>query len=127
VKPEQRPIREQPQIQTSGSPCAAKSAGSSERLVEILYRLKMSLSDRSDHQLGDPLTTSDTDGLTAAILHNDADLSSIVTVDRSRRIGQVQSVAKRQPRARADLSLKTHGHRKGDTGWDQDPVTRRKF
>jgi hypothetical protein len=69
-----------------------------------------------------PRAPSDHKGLASKIDKNDADLSTIICVDRPRAVQNGHSIMQSQSRSGTDLRFKTLGQLKRQPGWNQRPI-----
>ena len=75
--------------------------------------------DRSHHELSDPIATLDFEVDRAEVHQDHLNLSAIVGVDRTGRVGDQYAMPKRQSTAWANLRLETRGKRDAPTCGNQ--------
>src|SRR5690606_5239936 len=89
----------------------AESAGAAGCVVQLGELLPQGSSDRSQHELGHAVATSDDERLLAEIDQDDLELAAVVAVDRARRVRHRDAMLEREPGSRTNLDLVAVGYR----------------
>ena len=87
----------------------SETSGSPFRIVQYLYRLPVDLAVGGDYHLADTLPVVHGERCGREIDQDNADLATVVRIDRSRRIQQSDTVFQCQAAAGAHLCFVTFG------------------
>lgn len=112
------------QIQRPPSASGTKSAVVAFGGIQFGDFLPLHVSDTSQYQLRDAITTLNRIRLVSRMDQQHADLAPIITVDGSRRIENSEAMAEGEAATGADLSFPTAGNRGREPGRDQLPFSR---
>jgi hypothetical protein len=104
-----------------------KSTSATASRRKRFHRSKGGALNPGDDHLGNAHSASHPKRLAAEVHQRHHQLTAVVAVDRSRRIGQGDPVAKGQARPRPDLTLVPLRHCYAEPGPEQPPLQRRQI